>query len=124
MKIQDMVSDEYSKVPVDAEFISNQKRQLIYRHFAWLTSLRHAMRQPKPWEVSMKEHTNKEWAYLIHIPERIISLENDLEPYLSPEEKAYILEKDNKATALLFLQSKHVRELEEPFNLGVLFLGT
>jgi ribulose bisphosphate carboxylase small subunit len=25
---------------------------------------------------------------------RIISLENDLEPYLSPEEKAYILEKE------------------------------
>ena len=115
MKIQDMVSDEHSKTPVDAEFISNQKRQLIYRHIAWMTSLRHAMRQPKPWEVSMKEHTNKEWEHLIHIPERIISLEDDLEPYLSAEEKSYILEKGNKATALLFLQSKHIRELKDKY---------
>jgi putative membrane protein len=113
MKIQDMVSDEHSKTPVDAKFIANQKRQLIYRHIAWMTSLRHAMRQPKPWEVSMKEHTNKEWENLIHIPERLTSLEDDLKPYLSPEEKAYILNKGSKATALLFLQSKHIRELKE-----------
>ncbi len=113
MKIQDMVSDEHSKVPVDSEFISTQKRHLIYRHIAWMTSLRHAMRQPKPWEVSLQERTNKEWEHLIHIPERMISLEDDLEPYLSADEKAYIFKKGNKATALLFLQSKHIRELKD-----------
>ncbi len=115
MKVNDMVSDEHSKTPVDAEFIKNQKRQLVYRHIAWMTSLRHAMRQPKPWEVNMKEHTNKEWENLIHIPERITSLDDDLDPYLSPEEKVHILEKGNKATAILFLQSKHLRELKEKY---------
>lgn len=113
MKIQDMVTDEHSKVDVENAFIISQKKQLIYRHIAWLTSLRHAMRQSKPWEVSMKEHTNKEWENLIHIPERKSSLENDLEPYLSTDERTYVLGKGNKSTALLFLQSKHIRELKE-----------
>lgn len=113
MKIQDMVTDEHSKVPVEAEYILNQQRQLIYRHIAWMTSLRHAMRQPKPWEVNMKEHTNKEWENMIYIPERKTSLEDDLAPYLSSDEKNYILGKGNKATALLFLQSKHIRALKE-----------
>lgn len=113
MKIQDMVTDEHSKAPVDTRYILNHKHQLIYRHIAWMTSLRHAMRQPKPWEFSMKEHTNKEWANLIHIPERMNLLEDDLDPYLSSEEKSYVLEKANKSTALLYLQSKHIRELKE-----------
>ena len=51
MKVMAMVSNEHSKSPVTEEELTEIKKVLIYRHIAWLTALRHAMRQPKKWEV-------------------------------------------------------------------------
>jgi len=113
MKTKDMVTNEYRDVIVDESQLLQHKTTLIYRHIAWLTALRHAMRQPKKWEVSINEHTNKEWENKIHIPERINKLEEDLRPYLSTEEQQYVLSKSNKQSAILFLQSKHLRALKE-----------
>ena len=58
MKVQDMVSNEHADIPASEEELKEQKRILIYRHIAWLTALRHAMRQPRKWEVFHKSRTN------------------------------------------------------------------
>ncbi len=113
MKVKDMVTDEYRGTTVSKEEIREQIRILNYRHFAWLTALRHAMREPRKWEVFEKHKTNREWAQMVHIPEKVFSLEDDLFHYLEPDEWEYILKKKNKATTLLYLQSKHIRELKE-----------
>ena len=113
MKVMAMVSNEHSKSPVTDEELTEIKKVLIYRHIAWLTALRHAMRKPKKWEVFDEEKTNREWSSKVHIPERVFSLEDDLFHYLSAEDWEYAMDKGNKSTALLFLQSKSIKELKE-----------
>ncbi len=113
MKVKDMVTDEYRGTTVNKEEVRKNIKILTYRHIAWLTALRHAMREPRKWEVFEKHKTNREWSRMTHIPERIYSLEDDLFLYLEPDEWTYTLSKKNKATALLYLQSKHIRELKE-----------
>lgn len=116
MKTADMVSNEHATAPGSAatpEELSNVKRTLVYRHIAWLTALRHAMRQTKPWEQFARHWTNREWGQMMHIPERVSTLEDDLVPYLSAGERASVLKRTNRASAILLLQSHHLRELKE-----------
>ena len=113
MKTKDMITNEYANVPVEQEILSAHKKDFIYRHIAWITALRHAMRQTRKWEVFEEHSTNKEWADLIHIPEKMVTLNDDLSKYLSDEELQYVTDKNNVPAAILFLQSKKLRELKE-----------
>lgn len=112
MYVQDMVTnettgDKHTQVEIAAEI-----KTLVYRHVAWMTALRHAMRAPKPWETVMNERTNKEWENVVQVPEKQISLEDDLRPYLPVDDLEYVLGKNNKQTAILYRQSNHLRELK------------
>ena len=113
MKVKAMVSDDHAVSKVSTEDIFKEVKTLTYRHIAWMTALRFAMRQTKSWEVFMKDKSNKRWANMIYIPEREFTLEESLEPYLSSNEKEYVLSKNNKQTALLNLQSDHLKRLKE-----------
>ena len=113
MKVQEMVNNQYASSPLELEDIKEEKKVLIYRHIAWMTALRYAMRQRKPWETSHLSRSNRKWADLLHIPEKISSLEDNLMLYLSAEEEQYVLSKSNKQTAILYLQSKHIGKLKE-----------
>lgn len=110
MKVQDMVRPLSSSLSSEIQPIH---KRLVYRHIAWMTALRHAMRQKKTWEVAYKEKTNREWSDINKPPEWTSTLENDLAPYLNQEEMAYVLSKNNKQTAILYLQSQHLRLLKE-----------
>ena len=111
--IKDMVTNEYAEEPVADHELLEQQTVLIHRHLAWLTALRHAMRESRPWEVFAESHTNKEWHERIFIPERKHSLEDDLQPLLSNDEFQHVLHQTNKAAAILSLQSNHLRALKE-----------
>ncbi len=111
--VQDMISNEHTKSPISEEEIFQIKKTLIHRHIAWLTTLRYAMRQPRSWEYVMDQKTNREWSTMIHVPELITKMEDELVLYLSPDEIKYVMEKANKQTAVLYLQSKQLRELKE-----------
>jgi putative membrane protein len=113
MFVQDMVTNEHARVQLSEEELRHEVRTLTYRHIAWMTALRHAMRAAKPWETVVHERTNREWSQLISPPEWEASLEDDLRPYLSDKDLAYVLAKNNKQTALLYLQSHHLRRLKE-----------
>ncbi len=113
MYVQDMVSNEYNQLPVGKEELQAEIRTLTYRHIAWMTALRHAMRQPKPWEVVMNEKSNIDWKDRLATPESLIDIKTDLTPYLTPNDLDYVLSKNNKQTALLYLQSHHIRKLKE-----------
>ncbi len=107
--VQDMLSHEQAQDPMTETEVQQEVKTLIYRHIAWMTALRHAMRVLKPWETSMNLKTNREWN--LHPPERESDVETDLKPYLPPDELAYVLDKDNKQTAVLYLQSRHLNAL-------------
>ena len=111
MYVQDMVTNEYSNIPLSEEEIQLEIKTLTYRHIAWMTALRHAMRMPQPWETILDNKTDTEWG--IKPPERESSLETDLKDYLSESDLEYVLDKNNKQTALLYLQSHHLRKLKE-----------
>ncbi|MEO0572902.1 MAG: bestrophin family ion channel [Bacteroidota bacterium] len=113
MFVQDMVTNEYCNETTDESKIKKEIKVLTYRHIAWMVALRHSMRAPKPWETVMNERSNREWSKFIQPPERLSTLEKDLEPYLSKQDMEYTLSKGNKQTALLYLQSHHVRQLKE-----------
>ncbi len=117
MKTKDMVTNEYAQDPATGAALQEHKKVLVYRHIAWLTALRHAMRQPRSWEVFEEHHTNREWANMMHVQEKKHSLSEELKGYLSHGEEEYILDKKNKPAALLYLQSSHLRALKESGHL-------
>lgn len=111
--VRDMVTNEYAEPKADEGEISVHRTALVERHIAWLTALRHAMRQPRPWETSALHRTNQEWRDKVRIPEQAVSLDSDLEPLLSPEELNEATAKTNKPAAILSMQSRHLRALKE-----------
>ena len=111
--VKDMVTNEYAAEPVSEAELKEHRRCLIYRHFAWLTALRFAMRAKRPWEVFTQHRTNKEWYEKICIPERDGSLEEELANLLPADEFAEVTQKTNKAVAIMSRQSAHLRELKE-----------
>lgn len=113
MFVQDMVTNQHATKPISEAELKEEVRTLTYRHIAWMTALRHAMRVAKSWETTLLEKTNKEWIKIVHPPEWDTSVEDDLKPYLSAEEMEYVLSKANKQTAVLYLQSHHLRQLKE-----------
>lgn len=111
--VQDMVNNEYASDPASDAVLQTERKKLVYRHIAWMTALRHAMRQHKPWETTKHERTNREWQKVTSPPEWNTKLDDDLKPYLSEDDMAYVMDKNNKQTALLYLQSQHLRKLKE-----------
>ncbi len=106
-----MVTNEYASQKQSDKELRSEMKTLTYRHIAWMTALRHAMRVLKPWEITSSSRTNAEWG--IKPPEQKSTLEEDLKPYFSENDLNYISNKDNKPTALLYLQSHHLRALKE-----------
>ncbi len=88
----------------------SEKEKLIYRHCAWLTALRFQLRKPQSWENANKPY-NIEYRNYFNVPEWDGNLEEELKKYLSEEDCNYILSKKNRATQLITLQSKHLKEL-------------
>ena len=111
MFVQDMINNEHTKENVSDSELNKEIKTLTYRHIAWMTALRHAMRQPKQWETAANHKTNKEWD--MRPPEQNATLEKDLESYLSKDDFKYLETKNNKQTALLYLQSHHIKTLKD-----------
>ena len=111
MFVQDMLTNEYTESPLSEAELRHEIKTLTYRHIAWMTALRHAMRQIKPWETATSHKTNLEWDY--RPPERDSTLEVDLKPYIDEPDFEYVMSKNNKQTALIYLQSHHLRKLKE-----------
>lgn len=111
MFVQDMINNDHTTSALSETDLKNEIRTITYRHIAWMTALRHAMRMPKPWETVMNEKGNTEWD--IHPPEKSSSVEKDLAPYISQKDMDYVMSKNNKQTALLYLQSHHLKQLKD-----------
>ena len=111
MFVQDMLTNEHAETQMTEEELQTEIRTLTYRHIAWMTALRHAMRVPKPWETFREHKSNQEWD--TRPPEQESNVEEDLKPYLSKSDLEYVLDKNNKQTAILYQQSHHLRKLKE-----------
>ncbi|MCL6266877.1 hypothetical protein M3P07_10310 [Flagellimonas sp. 2012CJ39-3] len=109
--VQDMLTNEYTVKDVSKTELDQEIKALTYRHIAWMTALRHSMRNQKKWETTSNHRTNTEWG--VKAPEKVADLKEDLTQYLSPTDMEYVMDKGNKQTAILYLQSHHLRDLKE-----------
>jgi len=91
---------------------SHRSKELIYRHFAWLTALRYQLRAARDWENTTKAY-NKEYKQYYSIPEMETSLEQELIKYIPLVEVEHILATQNKATQLMSMQSTTLKKLHE-----------
>lgn len=89
---------------------SKELKVITHRHIAWLNALRYAMRTKKSWETTYKSEDANENQFWV-TPEYVTPLEEELKPFLSDKEYAYVMTKDNKPNAIISLQSKHFRKL-------------
>lgn len=87
------------------------KKELIYRHVAWLTALRYQLRLGRPWE-----HT-EERIKGIHFPKVCEAytekLDGELASYLTQEELKSIDQKTNGATQIMKNQSIRLQQLKD-----------
>ena len=89
-------------------------REFVHRHVAWLTALRYQLRQDKPWELYLKKNkANAEFRQSFRVCEDEIPMDSVLTPYLTADDYAAIKDKGNKASQILGLQSKHLRDMYE-----------
>lgn len=87
------------------------KKELIYRHIAWLTALRYQLRLSRPWE-HVENRLNG--LYAPTVCEAYNSgLDKELEKYISATEIKQLEGKANKATQLLKTQSVRLQELRD-----------
>ncbi|MGI9531553.1 bestrophin family protein [Lutimonas sp.] len=112
---QDMVDNEHAKVSLDEKSLQDEIRILTYRHIAWMTALRYSMRESKPWETSVNHRTNREWGMIP--PEKVSNLEDELTCLISRSDLDYVMSKGNKQTAMLYLQSHHLKKLKLQGNM-------
>ena len=111
--VNDFINNDHAKLGYTDDELFRIRKQLVMRHVAWMTSLRHALRAHKPWELSTRNKSDREFMETIKIYEQEYTLEEELEGYVSEEDKQYILSKNNKQTACINLQSKQLRELKQ-----------
>lgn len=88
-------------------------KEIIYRHFAWLTALRFQLRETKSWENIKTKSYNREYLKYYSVPEWEGSLDEELKPFLSEDERQYILSTKNKATQIQAQQSSKLKELNQ-----------
>lgn len=88
-------------------------KEIFYRHFAWLTALRFQLRETKSWENIKTKSYNREYLKYYKVPEWESNLDEELEPFLSEDERQYILSTKNRATQILAQQSSQLKELNQ-----------
>jgi putative membrane protein len=88
-------------------------RQFVLRHVAWLTALRHQLREERAWETQNLPFNQEYRAHTFVIPERSAQLQDELAPLLPPEELRAVLAKKNRASALLALQSADLKRAQQ-----------
>lgn len=88
-------------------------KEIIYRHFAWLTALRFQLREIKSWENVKTKSYNRAYLKYYKVPEWESTLDEELKIFLPEKEKQYILSTKNRATQILAQQSEQLKELNK-----------
>ncbi|MCP4440787.1 MAG: hypothetical protein GY810_17840 [Aureispira sp.] len=113
LMVNDFISNKHAKNPLSKDELFTIRKEMVMRHVACMTSLRHALRQHKPWEGSRTDKSFREYMQKIEVQEWAYSLEEQLDGYVSEAEKEEILAQKNKQAACLNLQSRHLNKLME-----------
>ncbi len=112
--VKDFINNDHTNPPLSSEELHAIHRRLVHRQVAWLTALRYQLRQDKPWEAHLKTaKNNREFRKTFDVLEDEIPLEQAIAPYLQPDEMDEIMAKGNRASQLLGIQSRDLKELKQ-----------
>jgi putative membrane protein len=92
---------------------SQLHKEIIYRHFAWLTALRFQLRETKSWENVKTKSYNIKYLQYYKVPEWESILDDELMTFLGEKERQYILSTKNRATQILAQQSEQLKALNQ-----------
>lgn len=109
--VNDFITNTHTENPKTEKELFKIKKTLVLRHIAWMSALRHALRQKKTWETAKTNKSDQEHMKQIKVPEFENSLSDEIEGYLNLDEKTKVLSKTNKQTAVLNFQSRHIGQL-------------
>ena len=102
------ISDKHASEDVDSGTVRQFQQTLIYRHIAWLYSLRYQLRRKTPWGFQPKGCPKK----LVQ-PTDIEAMRKEVEQFLPVEELRTICSHANSATQLLRRQGEQLRKAVE-----------
>lgn len=102
------VSDAHTTNPIDSGLVENTRRELIYRHLAWINSLRYQLRRETLWG-----YTPKGLPKQLVQPTDIAALRKQVVALLDQSELEVICSRANSATQILRLQGDHLRQIIE-----------
>ena len=86
-------------------------QELIHRHIAWLTALRHQLRMPRPWEHPRELESSRNLPATLEHPGPVCKAE--MAAHLSPTELELVYSKSNMAADLLKTQSIRLQQLRD-----------
>lgn len=109
--IKDYISNKHAIPTLPEAELQQIKTTLINRHFAWLTALRFALREPRVWEAIYKKHNAEYKEKWFSVCEHTGDLKSKLSKYLSPEKLKLVMSKTNKAAHIIALQSYQLKQL-------------
>lgn len=109
--VNDFIGNEFTELKKSDRELFDIRKTIIMRHVAWMTSLRHSLRQKKSWETTASNTSDKEHMQSIKVYEYAHSLEEELQGYITAEETSHVLSMRNKQSACLSLQSRSFKEL-------------
>ncbi|MEO1529462.1 MAG: bestrophin family ion channel [Planctomycetota bacterium] len=106
------VSADHSDVSVGDEFVSAERRRLIYRQLAWMHALRFQLRRKTPFGF---EPTGAARAYMQETD--IDAMRSTLAEFLPEQELKVVCQRVNSATQIMRLQGEHLRRLSDESKL-------
>jgi putative membrane protein len=111
--VKDYVSSKHTTAAISDKELKKIHQQLFYRHFAWLTALRYQLREPRTWEAIYKKHNAEYKEKYFTVDEHVNKIDIALQAYLTDEEYKLVMQKTNRATQIIALQSAHLKKLLE-----------
>lgn len=113
--VKDFINNDHAKTPLIQEDLHKIHVELVHRHVAWLTALRYQLRAERPWEMHLKNtKSNREFReshYLVC--EDTIPLKEAIQDYITEKEMKELFAKGNRASQILGIQSRRLRELRQ-----------
>lgn len=111
--VKDFITNRHAATPLSDAELREIKMKLTHRHFAWLTALRYQLREARAWEAIYKPHNQEYKDRWFHVSEHNNDLEAQLLHYLPADEVKEIMQKTNRATHIISLQSDSLKQLLE-----------
>ena len=111
--VKDFITNKHVKNAFSDNELQTLKKELVHRHVAWLNALRYQLRADKPWEAHLKKtRANREFRESqFRVCEDETPIEEAIKPYLSEEDFNEVFAKGNRASQLLGVQSRRLKEL-------------